>query len=199
MFNISKQTLWFIIILSISISIYYIFNIDSVEYPNIDVDFEKETSYLIRKKLNRQYSQNKKIHTSPKKIDISILSMKKKLTKKLDKSKSIKKKLDKSKLDKSKLDKKKLTKKSNIQIKLFFAEWCGHCKTFKPIWNNIKLKYGNNDKISFDDVDCTNNSPNLPYIQGFPTIAIYKDDNYIENYENNRTFEDFEEYINNLL
>jgi len=114
-------------------------------------------------------------------MDISIISMKKKLTKKLDKSKSMKKK----------------SKKSNIQIKLFFAEWCGHCKTFKPIWNNIKLKYGN--KITFIDVDCTNNSPNLPYVQGFPTIAIYDNNNYIENYENNRTFKDFEEYINNLL
>jgi len=42
MYNISKQTLWFIIILSVSVSIYYLFNIESTEYVEIYND-NKET------------------------------------------------------------------------------------------------------------------------------------------------------------
>jgi len=42
MYNISKQNLWFIIILSVSVSIYYLFNIESTEYVEIYND-NKET------------------------------------------------------------------------------------------------------------------------------------------------------------
>ena len=30
---------------------------------------------------------------------------------------------------------------------LFYADWCGHCSTFKPIWN--KLKMDNKDRYNF--------------------------------------------------
>ena len=35
------------------------------------------------------------------------------------------------------------------EITLYYANWCGHCKRFKPVWNSIKpILKANNVKVS---------------------------------------------------
>lgn len=83
-------------------------------------------------------------------------------------------------------------------IRFFFAEWCGHCQEFKPTWFKLKKLYS--DKINFIEVDCSNNNPGLEYVQYFPTISIYdKNDNFIENYEDDRSNYTFRNFLNNLI
>jgi thiol-disulfide isomerase/thioredoxin len=168
-----NKILWIIIIIIIIIIIYYIFNSD-----NNDNDTD-----IIRKKINKKYLKSKKIYISPTIIkNEPIKFMTNKLTKKLNK---ISEGFDNN-------------KKYKYLIKLFYADWCPHCIDFKPIWHSLHNKYSND--IKFIDVDCTRNNPNLSFIKGFPTIALFDlNDKYIESYENDRSIESFESYIKNKI
>jgi thiol-disulfide isomerase/thioredoxin len=165
-----KKIFWILILILIIIIIYYIYNCND----NIEV---------IRKIKNKKYYKSKKIYVSPNiKKCKPIKKMKNKLTKKLKKISE------------------EFTNVNNTKhiIKLYFAEWCPHCVDFLPIWTSIKNKY--NDNIIFVEIDCTNNSPQLEYVQGFPSIVLFDSkDNYIENYEKERSIISFESYIKNKI
>ena len=80
------------------------------------------------------------------------------------------------------------------QIYLFKAEWCGHCKGFKPIWE--KIKNALNIKYEFITVDA-NKDKNLIdkwKIQGFPTIIKKVGDNAQE-YVGNRDEQSVKTFI----
>jgi thiol-disulfide isomerase/thioredoxin len=134
--------------------------------------------------INSDLKKKKKFHSKPKKIYLSpsmtydkksIKSMTNKLIKKLNIP---------------------IKNKNNYSIKFFYADWCNHCVDFKPIWNKLKLKYNN---INFIDVDCTTKQPNLQFINGFPTIAIFDSNNkHIKNYENERTYYIFKQFLDKL-
>ncbi len=216
MFNVSKQTLWFIIMISTLILIYYIYDSSVLndanhcsnhKYNKSIYNKENETSVIIRRKLNKKHKKTKKIHQSPKNknLEASIRSLKDILKQKIKKTKISNNKLSEqnhpiiSKINSTNQINSTPNKstKSKKNIKLFFADWCAHCTNFKPIWNKLKSTYSN--IYNFIDVDCTNDTPNLSYVYGLPTIAIYDHiDNYIENYEDQRTFSAIEAYLNNL-
>jgi len=190
MFDISKRTLWFAIALISLVIIYWMTDFTNLNNCLIDnniynqnVDRELETSVIIRKRLNNRHNRLKMIHNSPK-------------NKSLEKSiKSLKNKLQK-KISKTKISNKKLTK-PKINIKLFFADWCPHCVEFKPVWNKLKSAF--KDSYNFEDIDCTNYNPNLQFIKGLPTIAIFdSNNNHIENYESDRSFDAVKAYLKNL-
>lgn len=67
------------------------------------------------------------------------------------------------------------------QIYLFKAEWCGHCRGFKPVWEKIRKEY--NDKYEFITVDSDKDKNKIDEwkITGFPTI-IKKTNNSAEEY-----------------
>jgi thiol-disulfide isomerase/thioredoxin len=76
-----------------------------------------------------------------------------------------------------------------INLTLFYAEWCGHCKRFmKETWGELKEKYGSNVEIKLNELNCTDiktaiKTPAGKDIEGFPTLIInYKDKNgeYLE-------------------
>lgn len=87
---------------------------------------------------------------------------------------------------KSKLD--NITNKCTII--LYYHDNCGHCIDFKPLWNKIKHQYSNH--INFIEENCTNKSPNLDYVTGYPTIIINS-----KVYDGNRY--ELENYIKNII
>lgn len=56
----------------------------------------------------------------------------------------------------------------------FYADWCGPCKQFAPIIQDLKNEMGEMVKIVKINVDKNENLSQKLNIQSIPTICIYK-------------------------
>ena len=58
---------------------------------------------------------------------------------------------------------------------LYHVGWCGHCKNFKPHWNEFAKKYRN--RVNIMDIDCDDkkNQQKCGLVNGFPTVLLLKD------------------------
>ncbi len=102
-------------------------------------------------------------------------------------------------------------------VVLYFAEWCGHCQSLKPTWNNtidqLKMKkminpnkviHGDFNKYvialeadAYDKEECPDVDPN---VRGFPTINYYPPKKApLESYEDERDEEHLKKWISNKL
>lgn len=94
------------------------------------------------------------------------------------------------------------------ELMFFYADWCPHCKTAKPIWNELKTQYQNKTingyQVLFTEVNCTTESAeteqmmNKYNIEGFPTIKLLKDGQIIE-YDAKPSRETLNEFLNTVL
>jgi len=94
------------------------------------------------------------------------------------------------------------------ELLFFFANWCPHCKTAKPIWNELKTEYENKTingyKIIFTEVDCSEETTevdkmmNQYNVEGYPTIKLLKDGEVIE-YDAKPSRETLVQFLNTVL
>jgi thiol-disulfide isomerase/thioredoxin len=94
------------------------------------------------------------------------------------------------------------------ELILFYADWCPHCKTAKPEWEQVKAEYNGKDvngySLIFTDVNCTNESAdvekmmNTYKIEGFPTIKLVKD-NQIIDFDAKPTKSTLTQFINTVV
>jgi thiol-disulfide isomerase/thioredoxin len=100
------------------------------------------------------------------------------------------------------------TKGGQAEIILFYVDWCPHCKTAKPIWEQIKSEYSNKTvngyQVTFTEVNCTNESPDVEAlvekykIEGYPTIKLLKGDQVID-FEAKPTVSTLTQFLNTAL
>jgi thiol-disulfide isomerase/thioredoxin len=68
-----------------------------------------------------------------------------------------------------------------MEVELYYANWCGHCKTFKPEWEVLKTKLNElgirhnefEESLNKQDVEKAN-------ISAFPTIRVKANGEQIE-------------------
>lgn len=118
--------------------------------------------------------------------------------------------------------------KKIVNIYFFFVDWCPHCKTAKPEWNNFKIKNNNTDingyTIKCYDINCTDDNGTIDIvdipkdakgvvkttpvkiadlirkynIDAYPTIKMTKDD-YTIDYDAKISTDSLDKFINITL
>jgi len=97
---------------------------------------------------------------------------------------------------------------NDAELLFFYADWCPHCKSAKPIWNEIKTEYENKImngyKITFTEINCSEETVevdklmNQYNVEGYPTIKLIKDGQVIE-YDAKPTKETLTQFLNTVL
>ncbi len=83
----------------------------------------------------------------------------------------------------------------DTKLVLFYADWCGHCKKFKPTWEETSKDVNKNGKkimISVNVGEQDENSKKLSEkykVDGFPTIVIFSNGSMKGTYDGPRTKE----------
>lgn len=67
-----------------------------------------------------------------------------------------------------------LLKKHSIVVVLIHADWCGHCQTFKPLWEDYKKIPGRNVPMASINEKMLSKTPfKDAKLDGFPSTLIY--------------------------
>ena len=109
--------------------------------------------------------------------------------------------------DRDNIDTTQLSNKS-ANLMLFYVDWCPHCKTAKPEWDNLKSEYEgkniNGYTLVFTEHNCTTESPeteelmNKYKIEGYPTVKLLKDNQIVE-YDAKPTKSTMEQFLHTVL
>jgi thiol-disulfide isomerase/thioredoxin len=97
----------------------------------------------------------------------------------------------------------------NVTIYLFSADWCPHCKTALPEWQNFSHNYNgkevNGYEISCINVNCTDDKDAdvIEYIkkynvEGYPTIKMIKGEKVID-FDAKVTNSALESFVKNMV
>ena len=61
-----------------------------------------------------------------------------------------------------------------VEVKKFYAEWCGPCKVLTPLMENVKTKF-TNVKFENVDIDSQFEIAQKDFVRSVPTVIIEKD------------------------
>jgi len=94
------------------------------------------------------------------------------------------------------------------EMMLFYVDWCPHCKTAKPEWEELKTEYEgkqiNGYNLKFTEYNCTAETAendalmNKYKIEGYPTIKLLKDSQVVE-YDAKPTKSTMEQFLHTVL
>jgi len=95
-----------------------------------------------------------------------------------------------------------------VVIYFFHVDWCPHCKTASPEWNNFASKYDgkeiNGYIVKCMDENCTNETSDITAlinkfnIDSYPTVKMVKDGTTID-FDSKITSSSLEKFANTML
>ena len=90
------------------------------------------------------------------------------------------------------------------ELMFFSAEWCGHCKDFKPVWKNLvremeKEPYKNNIILKNYDNEEDSKMFKKYNVTQFPTLILKKEDGTTVEFEGNRDVKTLTSFIDDNL
>ncbi|XP_013179210.1 PREDICTED: protein disulfide-isomerase A5 isoform X1 [Papilio xuthus] len=80
---------------------------------------------------------------------------------------------------------------------MFYATWCGHCSTVKPVYSRLATKMKSiGGPVLVAAVEASDNPKVADYakIETLPTFKIYSNGNLLADYDGDRSAEDFERF-----
>ena len=82
-----------------------------------------------------------------------------------------------------------------MKVTLYYANWCGHCNTFKPTWEKLKNEFETKG-IQYNEYEHTKDKKIIEEenIEGFPTIRI-ENNGETEDYSGSRKYNDILGYL----
>lgn len=85
------------------------------------------------------------------------------------------------------------------EIVLYYAPWCPHCVSFKPIWEQFERR--NKNRITVKTVNCDENKSlcSKMDVHGFPTVRMYKSNNEVVNFTGDRTVDGLEQFLGQYM
>lgn len=89
----------------------------------------------------------------------------------------------------------------SADLYFFYTDWCPHCKTAKPVWNDLQEDIGtkkvNGKTIHFIAVDCEKDPETAEKykVEGYPTIKLVVGNQVIE-YDAKPEFETLKQFLN---
>ena len=78
-----------------------------------------------------------------------------------------------------------------------YADWCGHCKSLVPIWDDVAEFFKDNHRVVIANFNAPENEDyarNTLHIKSFPTLFVYKNGKKTD-YSGERTKEAFTKFI----
>ena len=82
---------------------------------------------------------------------------------------------------------------------LFWADWCGHCHHFMPVFEKLKQEYVDENKLKVVKVSDKNKELVKLYgIEGFPTLKLH-DGKKLHEYNGGRDINNIREFVNSTL
>ena len=90
------------------------------------------------------------------------------------------------------------------ELMFFSAEWCGHCKDFKPVWKNLvremeKEPYKNNIILQNYDNEEDSKMFKKYNVTQFPTLILKKENGTTVEFDGNRDVKTLTSFINDNL
>lgn len=84
--------------------------------------------------------------------------------------------------------------KDDVKIVMYYAPWCGACKTTMPVWDDLSKKY--HPRLIKVDCDADKNAAKKNNIKRFPTIRAYDTNGkMVSEHTGSRSLESLEKFI----
>lgn len=86
---------------------------------------------------------------------------------------------------------------NNPSIVLIYANWCGYCHSFMPVWEQLEKTLHSND-INIYKIESSDKFTSKIQITGYPTIYFINKDEVIQ-YDSNRDYDSIITFINKKI
>lgn len=92
------------------------------------------------------------------------------------------------------------TNKRNYLV-LFYADWCGHCKNFMPIWDKFAQQNSSHNNFVVQKVSCEQNKQlcQQQKVEGFPTVRFYRADGKVVEYTGDRSMDSLKKFTHDNM